>query len=155
MKQILLLITILGLLFSCGDSRLFESKVDFKQKFWHKDSVIDFSFDISDRSVPYNIFFTLRNTGKYNFSNIYIRYVLLNEIGDTVNAELKNFYLFNPKTGQPFGSGFGDIFEHKLILSDTVYFETPGEYSVLLQQYMRRDSLREIFSTGIRLEIVK
>ena len=66
-----------------------------------------------------------------------------------------NYNLFDPKTGEPFGNGLGDVFDHQFLLLENYKFERPGPYNFKLQQYMRMDSLPEVLSAGIRVEKVE
>ncbi|MEO0331329.1 MAG: gliding motility lipoprotein GldH, partial [Bacteroidota bacterium] len=55
--------------------------------------------------------------------------------------------------GKPYGSGLGDIFSHQILALPGYQFDTAGMYQIRLQQYMRRDTLPEILSVGVRVEV--
>lgn len=144
---------VLILLASCDDSRVFEKNNDLADKVWVADSSISYQFEVPDIKERYNLYFNVRNTSSYPYENIYIKY----ELGDTLNNQLKNelvnYDLFDPKTGEPFGSGLGDVFDHQLLLLKDFKFERPGPYVFEMRQYMRMDSLPEIISVGLRVEV--
>jgi len=61
-------------------------------------------------------------------------------------------YLFDLKTGQPFGaSGLGDVYDHRFPFLEN-YELKPGLYNLKLQQFMREDTLHGILAAGIRVE---
>jgi gliding motility-associated lipoprotein GldH len=139
---------------ACDDQRIVEKNVDFKNKIWLSDSLVTLPFEITDTQKNYNIYFNLRNTVSYPYENIYITYYLK----DTANVELEknlvNYNLFDTKSGKPFGSGLGDVFDHQFLLLENFEFSKPGLYVLQVQQYMRMDSLTEVVSAGTRVEQV-
>lgn len=143
------------ILASCDDSRIFEDNTDIDNKIWIADSTVSFQFNVPDLKENYNLYFNVRNTASYPFENIYIRYQLSDTLNNQLKNELLNYNLFDPKTGEPYGSGLGDVFDHQLILLKDYKFERPGPYVLEFKQYMRMDSLPEILSTGIRVEFAK
>ncbi len=139
----------------CEDNRVFEQNTDIDNKIWLADSVVDFKFEIADITKPYHLYFNLRNTVSYPYENIYVTYTLKDTLNNEINKELINYNLFDPKTGKPFGSGLGDVFDHQFLIMENYKFERPGSYIFEIQQYMRMDSLPEVLSAGVRVEEVQ
>jgi gliding motility-associated lipoprotein GldH len=144
---------ILTLLTACDQPRVYEQNIDIANKIWIADSLLSFQFDPKDISKNYNLYFNIRNTAAYPFENIYVTYYLKDTLGNELKKKLINYNLFDPKTGKPFGSGLGDVFDHQFLILENYKFERPGPYVFQLQQYMRRDSLPEIMSAGLRVEV--
>ncbi len=138
--------------FSCDDRRVFEEYADFDQKFWLADSVQSFNFEIDQPDKSYNLFLNVRNTNTYPYHNLYVKYQLLDSTGNTITENLINKNLYDAKTGEPQGSGLGDIFSHQFLIQENISFATKGSYSLSLQQYMRQDTLKGLVSAGFRLE---
>ena len=69
-----------------------------------------------------------------------------------LKEELREYNFFDPKTGEPFGSGLGDLFDHKIPLEENFQFQNSGEYTIELQQFMRMDTLPFVLSVGARVE---
>lgn len=142
-------------LVACDSSRVYEDFNDLEEAFWHLDSAQSFSFEIADTTRSYNLLATFRNASSYPFYNLYFQYTLEDSSGLILNQQLKEVELFDPKTGEPFGSGLGDLFDHSFALEENYQFDSPGEYTLLLEQYMRRDTLPFILSVGARVEFAK
>lgn len=138
-------------LFSCDSNRLHEQNKDIAS-YWLSDSIAEFNFEIVDNSIDYNVFFSVRNGVDFPHSNLYFKYFLRDSTGTTQETELVNFNLFHPKSGYPLGNGVGDLFEHQYELLTKYRFNQPGNYRLQFQQYMRYDSLPEIYSVGFRVE---
>lgn len=141
------------LLAACGGKgRIYERNVDFADAFWHKDSVVAFDFRISDPSIPYHLIANVRNGSNYPYQNLYFEFSLEDSTGHILVNNLKNVILFDPKSGEPFGEGLGDLFDHQVNLLDQYEFPTQGKYRLTMEQFMRMDSLPLILSIGLRVE---
>ena len=145
-------IFILFIVFSCDSSRLYEDYVDMDESFWHMDSVQYFSFTVEETDLQYNILATFRNASSYPFYNLYFQYSILDSSRQIVKQELKEVNFFDPKTGEPYGSGLGDLFDHRVPLEEQFTFAHEGNYTIALQQFMRMDTLPFILSVGARVE---
>ena len=140
------------LLLACDRNRVYEENTDLPNHAWPADTVPQFSFDIADANIGYNIYLNLRNGIDYPHSNIYVQYVLSDSLQQPLEKELRNFQLFHPKTGYPFGSGSGGVYAHEFDLLMDYHFPQPGRYSISLAQFMRYEALPEIYSVGVRIE---
>ena len=147
------LIIILGLIIvSCDSSRVYEEFNDLEEAYWHMDSVQTFSFTIEDTTLNYNLLATFRNASSYPYYNIYFQYSLKDSTKRILKEELKEYTFFDSKTGEPFGSGLGDLFDHSVPLEENYQFTKSGNYSIELKQQMRLDTLPFILSVGARVE---
>ncbi len=153
MSRILIfLIFSIFIAFGCNRTRIFENNVKFSNRIWNKDSAAVFDFEITDINTDYKFYFNLRNTILYPYQNIYLSYSLEDTLGNVYDSDLTNINLFNSKTGKPYGSGMGDIFDHQYLVIENYQFNNPGLYQFRIKQYMRMDSLPEIMSVGLRVE---
>lgn len=151
MRLSLLFVLVLFYFSSCDSSRLYEENKDINS-YWLSDSIASFNFDISDNTLDYNVFFSVRNGVDFPHSNLYFKYFLKDSLGATIESDLINFQLFNAKSGYPLGNGIGDMFEHQYELLTKYQLTNTGVYELSFQQYMRYDSLPEIYSVGFRVE---
>ncbi|WKN43881.1 gliding motility lipoprotein GldH [Tunicatimonas pelagia] len=136
----------------CDDNRLYEENINFDRKVWAADSLPIFRFQVDEPEQTYNIYWNVRNTVAYPFRNLYLTYYLEDTLGHTLKTDLYEMNLFEPRTGEPYGNGLGDIFSHQILALPNYKFDTAGMYQIRLQQYMRRDTLPEILSVGVRIE---
>lgn len=141
--------------FSCDSKRVFEGKKDFPERYWVFNNPAEFEFDVNDTDKTYNLLFSVRNTAKYQYQNIYLQYYLEDSTGRLLSNELKNVQLFNAITGVPLGQGLGDLYDIEKTFLENYNFEYPGKYRLRIDQFMRQDSLPEILSVGLRVEFVE
>lgn len=147
-------IIMLGLfILSCDTSRVYEEFNDMEDAFWHIDSIQRFPFTIENTSQTYNLLATFRNASSYPYYNIYFQYSLKDSADRVLKEELREYDFFDAKTGEPLGSGLGDLFDHLVPLEESYEFDRTGDYSIELKQYMRLDTLPFILSVGARVEI--
>ena len=154
MKYVIWIFAVL-LIISCDSSRVYEDYLDLDEAFWHMDSIQKFSFEITDMEKEYNLFATFRNASSYPFYNIYFQYSLKDSLDSVVVKQLKEAEFFDAKTGEPYGSGLGDMFDHTIPLLESYTFPSIGTYHLDLQQFMRLDSLPFILSIGAKVEFVE
>ncbi|KAA6437555.1 gliding motility lipoprotein GldH [Rufibacter glacialis] len=143
----------LGLfLISCDANRVFEEVQDIPDNQWPVKLTPSFTFEVTDTTQQYNVFFTVRNALHYPFYNLYLRHYLIGPDGQQVNSMLHEMFLMDPKTGEPQGKGAGDIFDHRFRALKNIRFNQLGNYQMRVQQYMRQDPLPGIMAIGVRVE---
>lgn len=139
---------------ACQDNRVYEQNIDLKNGQWYIDSVLTFQFKIEDAQSKYDFLYNIRNSVRYPYYNMYVTFYLEDSLGNVIDQELQNITLMDSRTGEPFGSGLGDIFSHQLNIPRLTAYKFPdkGTYTLKLKQYMRQDPLPEILSLGLRVE---
>jgi gliding motility-associated lipoprotein GldH len=138
--------------FSCNLKVVSEDYRSLPDSQWHQDSVKVFGFDIPDSTKLYNLSFTVRNEGRYPYSNLFL-FVTVDPphgkvLQDTVELTLADNY------GKWLGSGLGDLYERKYPYKQNVFFPEKGKYTIKVRQGMRTDDqiLKGIHDFGICLE---
>ena len=64
---------------------------------------------------------------------------------------LHQMLLMDPKTGEPRGSGTGDIYDHQVLALPRQRFARLGNYTLTLEQFMRQDQLPGLMAVGVRV----
>lgn len=146
------LFAIILLLNGCDRSRVYEKNQDFDNRYWLVQERPSFEFTISDQQ-PYNLYCNLRNGVDYPFSRIFIAYTLRDSVGTELKKDLVSAYLFDEKTGKPFGSsGLGDLYDQQVLLLKEFTFSKSGNYTLQFEQFMRTDTLQGVLAVGLRVE---
>lgn len=138
---------------SCDKNRVYDEITEIEENIWQIAVEPKFEFEITDVAQPYNVKLSVRNAASYPFYNIYVTYYLFDSEGKELKSEMKEFFLMDAKTGEPLGSGMGDIFDHQFMLLPNYKFEKAGKYTIKYKQYMRKDPLPAIMAIGTRVEI--
>ncbi len=137
----------------CDQNRVYEENKDIPDAIWRVNDIPKFEFEIEDNKQSYRLHFNIRSTLSYPFQNIYVKYNLRDSVHKILKTELKEFLLFDVKTGEPQGGGVGDLFDNRFLILEDYNFDSPGRYSVDFQQFMRIDSLPMIVSVGLRVDM--
>lgn len=137
---------------ACKENRIYEKNIDLPQHKWGIDSLLVFKFNVQDIASTYDIYYNIRNSINYGYYNLYITYYLEDDKGKVIDSQLQDITLMNANTGEPFGSGLGDIFSHQLLALKQYKFKKKGNYTLKIKHYMRDNPLTEIVSMGIKIE---
>lgn len=138
---------------SCDSNRHYEKNIDLTDKSWAADSTKIFHFEIIDTTTNYNIYYNIRNTIDYPFARIFVAWQLQDSLGNSFQEKLQYNYLFDEKTGKPFGkSSIGDIYSHQFDLLSNYKFSKRGYYNIKLAQFNRTESLSGVITVGLRVE---
>ncbi|NJN41817.1 MAG: gliding motility lipoprotein GldH [Flammeovirgaceae bacterium] len=101
---------------ACDSTRVFEQNQEFEDRVWPIGQLAEFSVTIDSDTLPYNLYYNVRNTSDYPNARIFLTYYLLDSTGTELESKLIDNFLFDLKTGKPLGSsGIGDLFDHRFI----------------------------------------
>ncbi|WP_345237774.1 gliding motility lipoprotein GldH [Hymenobacter saemangeumensis] len=143
------------LLTACDPNRVFEKNTDFENYSWDVQQKPAFTFAIDDTTARYDVYFNVRNASAYGFYNLYVKHTLTGPKGPVGRPLLHHMILMDPKTGEPLGSGTGDIYDHQIRALRQLRFPQAGNYTLTLEQYMRQDQLPGLMAIGVRVQKLK
>lgn len=139
---------------SCEETGLFEKLVFMPRQEWAFANQPSFNFDIKDTSSSYQVYFLIRHSDAYEYSNIWIN-MSSQMPGESVQQNQK-FEIPLATSNRWLGSGMDDIYDHRVLLyREPVKFRKPGNYTITIAQDMRVDPLKQVFNVGLRLEKIK
>ena len=157
MRKIILLIIISFVISSCSDTAIYDQYKSVSNDGWHKDSIFNFKFSPADTISRNNLFINLRNNNNYQFSNLF----LIVDIDFPNNTGVKDTleYEMTDANGKFLGTGLTDLKENKLEYKTNVIFPVAGEYTISIQQAMRKsgavdgvEKLEGVVDVGLRIE---
>jgi len=119
---------------------------------WHQDTILIFELNIPDPKKVYNLSFTVRNEGRYAFSNLWL-FVSIEPPSGKVTNDTLELTLAKP-SGEWLGSGLGDLYDRKYPYKQTIFFPEIGKYTISVRQGMRTPDgiLKGIHDFGIALD---
>ena len=147
-----LFIATTAVLLSCTDPAIVtETKIDAPNNYWVQKSHMDFPFEITDTKATYKVFYQMRYDNDYPYYNLWVNRILLDEQGNTISKKLQGMDLFHASSGEPYGAGFGNYFDYKILSDSAQHFPKAGKYTLRIEQNMRTDTLKGIASVGIEI----
>jgi gliding motility-associated lipoprotein GldH len=120
---------------------------------WSYVNRIKYDVKIDDETVAYNLYFNLRVTGSYKYSNIFALFYQTSP-GKKKAITRYEFKLAN-RDGEWLGSGSGNLYSYQLPLRTNYKFPAKGTYHFEIEQNMRDNPLHEVSDAGLRIEKVK
>lgn len=145
-----IIVTTVTIFISCGDQPLVDEYFPIANSNWSYDKPVKQIVDITDNSIPYNIYINFRHTEEYKYSNIWVR---ITSIGPDNKKKVsrEEFQLAMPN-GEWIGKGSGNLYSYRLIYSERMKFDTTGKYTFIIEQNMRDNPLKAITDVGLRIE---
>lgn len=137
---------------SCDKKAIVEDYRSLKNSAWNQDTVLVFEINIPDPKKLYDLSFTVRNEGRYAYSNLWIFVTITppsgKELKDTIELTLAK------PSGEWLGSGLGDLYDRKYPYKKTIFFPENGKYTISVRQGMRTQTgiLNGIHDFGIALD---
>ncbi|MBB5437074.1 gliding motility-associated lipoprotein GldH [Pedobacter sp. AK017] len=149
---LLLFFAVLGLLFSgCDLNNIADSNQTMPARNWSYADKVKVMVDITDSNKLYNIYFKLRHTADYRYSNIFI---LLNVKTPKKKRSRRYEFKLAQADGQWNGSGSGNLYTYTFPLLTRFKFPAPGRYELELEQNMRDNPLKQISDAGIKVSVI-
>jgi len=136
---------------ACDPNQVYEKNVDFEGYTWSVRQKPAFTFEIADTTQRYDVYFNVRNASAYGYYNLYLKHTLTDPAGKPVSQLLHQMLLMDPQTGEPRGSGTGDIYDHQFLALPNQQFHQIGTHKIVLEQYMRQDQLPGLMAVGVRV----
>lgn len=137
------------LLTGCINNTLIDVNMDVPENGWTYAKSLRTTINVEDTSVAYNVFFKMRNTADYRYSNIYI---IMRLNGDNFTKSDRYQYQLAQADGKWLGKGSGDLYSSNFLLLSRFKFPKAGKYSFELEQNMRDNPLTGISDVGITIE---
>lgn len=147
-----LLFILVCALLSCDSSRIYDQNYDFEGRHWLASEEPAFEFKVDDTSTGYDLYTSVRNESTFPNANLYYEFTLTDSLGTVMEEKLLSQFLFDEKSGRPFGSTvLGDIFDHRFLILENYRFEQPGKYTLRYKHKMRADTLTGMLAIGLRV----
>lgn len=142
-------------LWACDKSVVYQAHEDIEDGLWYIKNKPEFKVKIEDTLSKYNVYYVFRNSLQYPYYNLYLTRQLTGPDGKVISNVMEELFVSNEITGKPFGSGLGDLFDHKIAIAKNYSFPQSGTYTFKVSQSMRQNPLPFIMSVGIRVEKVE
>ena len=131
---------------SCTDNHLIDTNTSVQENSWAYAKSIKEKIEIKDITKSYQIYFKLRHTTAYRYSNLY---VIMHLRGTGINKHIRYQFKLARQDGRWIGKGSGDIYSNVFPLLSDFHFEKAGSYEVEIEQNMRDNPLVGISDVGV------
>lgn len=138
----------------CIPSPYYQKDYTIPQGKWTSQFRPSFKFEITDTASTYNMYFLIRHTETYPYSNIWL-HIYTRQPGDSAFKESRIEIPLADPSGKWLGKGMGEIWEHRMPMTgndNAMFFAKPGKYEIKFEQNMRVNPLPEVLQVGLRIE---
>ncbi len=151
---ILFFLTVSLFVTGCLPSPYYQKEYSVPGNEWQNQFKPSFKFDISDTAAVYNLYFIVRHTEAYPFSNIWM-WVYTKQPGDSTFQKSRIEVPLAETSGKWLGRGMGEIWEQRMPIThndNPMEFKKAGQYEIRFEQNMRINPLPDILQVGLRIE---
>jgi|WetSurMetagenome_2_1015567.scaffolds.fasta_scaffold107374_3 gliding motility-associated lipoprotein GldH len=149
MKGTLLIFSILLTLLSCDNGASYEEFISLPDT-WNAGNILHFNVNITDTAEAQNVYISVRNTGKYQFSNLYLFVTAHSPNGVTLRDTVE--IVLADDRGKWLGKGAASVFTFYYPYKSNIRFPMRGIYSFDVEQAMWIKDLKNISDIGLRIE---
>jgi gliding motility-associated lipoprotein GldH len=150
MKKICLVAAVIMLSVSCDRQRVYEQFVAVDSRSWNSSDIIRFNVNIKDTASAHNIYIAVRNTGQYEYSNLYL-FVSVHSPDGSQSRDTSEITLADDH-GKWLGKGSASVHTLYYPFRRNIRFPHPGIYLFEIEQAMWIKDLRHISDIGLRIE---
>ena len=153
--SIMILLLVLSLTFTgCIQSPYYQKEYNMQQNMWAYNNKPTFKFEVTDTNALYNLYFLIRHTEAYPYSNIWV-WVYTKKPGSKTFEKTRLEIPLAEPSGKCMARGMGSIWEQRMPISndgDTVMLRKKGVWEIQIEQNMRVNPLPEVLQVGLRIE---
>ena len=153
LSAILIAVSLFVLVFlvnACDKAVFYNETVHLKNDDWKATDTLFYSFYSKDTLTSYNFYFEVRNTTDYDLQNLYL-FITAYYPGNSYSRDTAECILAAPD-GKWYGKGMGKHKDNRFLFRKGVRFRKPGNYTVAVNQAMRKETLKGISDIGILIK---
>jgi gliding motility-associated lipoprotein GldH len=134
---------------SCENNTVIDKYERIPNAKWKNDEPVTIIADLAEPKAIYDIFFQVRNTTDYSFSNLFL-FITTTMPDASKTRDTVECYLADPE-GNWVGKGFGKIKESRWLMRKGMMIRKPGLYKFEIEQAMRVEELEGITDVGLKI----
>jgi gliding motility-associated lipoprotein GldH len=150
MKMPIFIVGMLIVISACHNPKEYEEFVTIPGQTWNSKNILHFNVNITDTTTAQNILISVRNSGKYAYSNLYL-FVNAHSPNGSVARDTVEIMLADER-GKWLGRGAASIFTLYHPYRINIRFPLPGIYTFDIEQAMWTKELKYIHDIGLRIE---
>lgn len=153
LSNIVFIISIALILSGCMPSPYYQKTYSMPKNEWTYADKPTFKFEVKDTAALYHLYFLIRHTETYPYSNIWI-WVETKQPGEDTFSRSRIEIPLAETSGKWLGRGMGEIWEQRMPITkedNPIRFSKQGMYEVRFEQNMRLDPLPEVLQVGLRV----
>lgn len=140
-------VVLISILFSCKPSKIYEKDIPFKYNLWNRFDILNFDIPVKKAGV-YDIILKIKHTGEFPFDKLPFNMVISSPSGEERDREYE--IEMRNKDGKFLAKNTqGDIFEMEYTLRKEFDFNSPGIYTIKIENLIPKIETPEIIEIGL------
>lgn len=148
--RLIFFLTLNVVLSSCGPDYIFQKNYTFDSYGWAQSDSLFFSVPITDTLRIYNLYLDVDHTDDYAYQNMYVR--IHTTFPDQQKLTERVSISLAKKSGQWNGECKGKNCQLRVNIQEGAFFNQPGDYTFMVEQFMRHDTLAAIRGIALMIE---
>jgi gliding motility-associated lipoprotein GldH len=149
MTRSVLFSVLLLIMASCGKKTEYEEFVAVPDT-WNNRNLVHFNVNITDTVTPENVYISVRHSGKYEFSNLYL-FVTAESPNGSIKRDTTEIILADDH-GKWQGKGAASVFTVYYPYKTNIRFPVTGIYTFTIEQAMWIRDLKNVSNIGLMVE---
>ncbi len=151
-RQLFTYLFALFLFTGCASDYAYQEQREIDGPAWTYADSLAYQFRIDDTLTVYNLHLIVDHLPEFPFENLYVRLHTVFPDGERL-SEVVSLQL-SDDLNRWLGDSRGDGYRLDIPIQEGAYFNQPGPYQLIIEQYTRRDSLRGVQAVAFGLEEV-
>lgn len=135
---------------SCSNGAVMENTETIKNEKWEYADAKTFTVDITDTTINYTIYVSIRHSFNYEWRNAWVK--IETTFPDGRQFEKRVSLDLAQANGQWYGDCLGDNCDMLIRIQENAFFPETGTYRFKISQDMRVNPLAFVKSIGMRIE---
>lgn len=140
----------LFVLAACQKPILVDQEISLPAEGWARADTLSWSFEVQDTNAIYDLLLTVEHTEDYRFQNCYVQFHTGFPGGELIR-QVVSLDLQTP-AGRWLGDCRSQACRFTIPIQQGAFFNQTGGHRLLLEQYMRQDTLPGIRAFSLRIE---
>ncbi len=146
---LLLFVSVLG----CDTTAITDISSNMPNNVWTYPNKVVAVADVKEPTRRHDIYFKLRVTSEYRYSNIYVLLKMKNQAGKEVIRRYG--FKLAEADGQWLGRGSGNLYAYKLGLLTDYIFPEAGRYTLSIDPTLHDNPLQGVRDVGLEVDVPK
>lgn len=136
---------------SCDTKTLYEETLEIQESGWTYSDTLAYHFSVNDTLQIYDLYLTLWHRREYPFQNVYVNVHTVFPEGQRL-VERLSLEMMDADRSLWLGECGNEKCRLDMVLQEGAFFQQPGDYTILLEQHTRIDTLPGIERIALKIE---
>jgi len=137
------------MLYACGPKTIFDQQKDIPNP-WSYGDKISFEYEVQDTATAYDLLLGINHVTDFSFENLYMNVTTVFPDGQKITNPV-SFQLADSQTDW-IGDCNSNSCDIEIEMSTKAFYKKSGKYTLIFEQYSRKDSLEGINWLKVKIQ---